>query len=321
MVGSLVVLTGDDGTRLSTTSPAGTGRAGGLAPGRRRPAPPGARRPRVRADPGGRATRPGCPFPDLGPLLVYGAPGDGLLGLGPGGVRPAGPGGRGRTGSATGPRCRRSTSPGGRDASSPRATVTVSLGWPRADGSLVHVLAVGMSDDDLLAGGPGDRDTRSPPAMPLPADHARRHRAADGRLPPTRSRRGTPRSTTNRAAARSGSASSAAASTASTTSCSTGWPRAPAGGRPPSPAPRPSSAPTRRSGDRAGVVSLIWAVDDGVVAELTAHGLSDAEIEAAAASIHQVDEAAWNEVRSHGPTPSRPSRCRARPRSTPSTSP
>ena len=293
MVGSLVVLTGDDGARLSTTSPAAPD-----GPAVSLPADGGL--PRLVLDlPGfvlshASSDEAGLPFPDLGPLLVFGAPGDGLLGLGPvlfARLVPAGA----SYGVGDGPEVLEVDVAGRPGRIFSTGDVTVSLGWPRTDGSIVHVLGVGMSDDDVLASGqaieyalaaglplsptmPGGIELRrSTPPDTSPSRHAEVDYQSGSRSVGLRLVSGGQYRLDDLVLDRLAS--------------SAGWRAATVAG---TPAVLSTYPPV---GDRAGVVSLTWAVGDGVVAELTADGLSDAEIQAAAASIHQVDEVAWNEVR------------------------
>jgi len=76
------------------------------------------------------------------------------------------------------------------------------------------------------------------------------------------------------------------------------------GWRPATVAGKPAVLSTYDAPPDTGSVAktLMWAHGDGVVAELTAQGLTEAELEAAAASIHEVDAPGWDAlVARYGP--------------------
>ena len=292
MVASLVVLTGDDDTtRVSTTS------AGPATPALSTPA---GSLPRLVLDfPGFDLTRAahseaGGPGPDLGPLLVYTAPGDGLLGVGPvvfARLVPAGA----AYGIGDGPDMKPvdvDGQPGRLIATS--GTVT-SLGWPREDGSLVHLIAHGLPDDDLLAAGQALEGAlalgqAAPTTLPGGIALSRVTRPEGSRWDQTEVSYGSGsrlvelRLTTGGAYEHDSLVLDRMASSSS-------WRSASVDGR------AANLATYQGSDDVAQQArTLIWVVDDGAVAELTSHGLTEAELEAAAASIRQIDEGQWDEL-------------------------
>ena len=293
MVWSLVALTGDDGTRLATTSPA-------LGPDASAPATGGGLGlPRLVLDvPGFELTHAdstdGGGRPDLGPLHVYGAQGDGLLGPGPVVFVRLVPAGA-SYGIGDGPAVQAVDVAGRPGRMFATGEPNVSLGWPREDGSLVHVLGVGLSDGDLVAGGETIERALAagqpvPAAMPGGVE-LRRSNSSD--TSPSRHAEVEYRSGTRSVGLRlvSGGQFRLDDLVLDRLTSSARWRSATVAG---TPAVLSTYPPV---GGRAGGVALMWAVAEGVIAELTASGLSDAEVETAAASIHQVDEAAWNEVR------------------------
>jgi len=293
MVGTLVVLTGDDGTRVSTTpaTPAAptagpvtaTAAVGGL--------------PRLVLDvPGFQLTHAdaieaGAPYPDLGPILVYAAPGDGLLGPGPvmfARLVPAGA----PYGIGDGPEAK-PVDVAGRPGRRLAYGAAQSLGWSREDGSIVHLVSMGLPDDDVLAAGqaieehlilrqdpPGTvagglelRRVTSPDASP--ASEAEVSYQADGRTMGLRLMAGGTYRLDDLVRDRLAS--------------SAGW-------RPATVDGKSAVLSTYQDGGTDPARTLMWAIEDGVVAELTAQGLSEAEMEAAAGSIRTVDEAGWDDL-------------------------
>ncbi len=292
MVGALVVeLPGDVRTQVSTT-PAGPAASvagpvvGGL--------------PRLVLDvPGFELSHASTsddtdPFPDLGPLLVYGTPGDGLLGPGPVVFVRLVPAGA-SYGIGDGPEVQSVDVAGRPGRIFSTGVPNVFLGWPRADGSIVHLLGVGLRGDELVdAGGlieealaagqappttlPGGVELRrSTPADVSPSRQAEVDYRFEGGSVGFRLLTGRDYRLDNLLLDRLAS--------------SIAWQATTVDGK-----PAVLSTYQGSSGVGGSGRTLLWAVADGVVAELTAHGLTDAEIEAAAAAIHPVDEATWGEL-------------------------
>jgi hypothetical protein len=288
MVGSLAVLAGDDDASVSTTPAGPNARAAAVAPDGRLPR-------LVFQVPGfdlvgAFSSAPTGPETDIGPLLVYGSPGDGLLGPGPvvfARLVPAGAAyGIGEGPAVTvvevGRRRAHLIGTGG---------AARSLGWAREDGSIVHLVAMGVGDADLLAMGqtveealagaqdppavlPGDiqlrRTSRPDPSSGAEAEvvYGSEGRSADLRLT-------------------AGGAYRLDSLVLDRLASSADWRPSTVGGRP------AVLSTYAQLGEGGPSRTLMWAVRDGVVAELRSEGLSEAELEAAAATIHEVDEAEW----------------------------
>ncbi|HEX7276639.1 MAG TPA: hypothetical protein VF244_04630 [Acidimicrobiales bacterium] len=295
MVGSLVVLTGDDATRVSTT-PAGPASTADPAAD----AASSAGLPRLVLDLPGfevdHASSTGAtgPWPDLGPLLVYGLPDGGLIGRGPVlfvRLVPAGmPYGLGE-----GPAVEPVDVAGRPGRLLPSGSPTASLAWPREDGSIVHLLTVGLGGALVAQGEEIERTlaTVGAPAESLgsglvllretPADPSAAAQAE------VTYRSDPPMSLTLRLT--SGGAYrlddllfdrliSAFA------------------GRSTSVDGRPAVVITdqRSMGVGGPGRTLVWSPQPGVVAELVGVGVTEDELEAAAASIHEVDAEAWADL-------------------------
>jgi hypothetical protein len=292
IVGSLVVLAGNDGTRVSTTpappaAPAAT--AGGL--------------PRLVLDVPGfdlvhaSATGPMEPGPDLGRLLVYGMPGNGVLDPGPvvfARLVPAGA----PYGIGDGPGVIEVDVAGRSGRLLPSSAAAQSLGWPREDGSIVHLIAVGFVYDELLAAGQAIESAlaagQAPPASLAGGIELRRDTssATSSATSPMAEGEVSYGAGDRQVKLRviSGGTHQLDDLVRDRLASSTGWRPADVGGRP---AVLSAYAPVA---DEEPSRTLMWALDDGVVAELRGHGLTEAELEAAAASIRPVGEAEWADL-------------------------
>ncbi|HVF13175.1 MAG TPA: hypothetical protein VM942_01180 [Acidimicrobiales bacterium] len=297
IVGSLVVVSGDDTTRVRTTSappatapPAGTSEFAAAAA-----------LPHLVLDVpgfeliGASADVTGGPEPDIGPLLVYAVPGDGLVGPGPAMFARLVPAGT-SYGIGDGAEVKE-VDVAGRPGRllSPDGAAAVSLGWQREDGSIVHLIAVGVADEDVAAAGTAMEEALV------------REQAPPATLPGTfELRRATPPEATASSLAEvvyaarerhvqlrltSGTTYRLDSLVLDRLASSGSWRPAVVDGK------SGVMATYQDVGDAAGAArTLMWAFSDGVVAELTAQGLTEAEMEAAAASIREVDDAEWNEL-------------------------
>ncbi len=293
LVGSLAVLTSGDDTRVSTT-PAPPAADTGESPA------PGVL-PRLVLDvPGFVLTRAANsestgPGPDLGPLLLYTAPGDGILGVGPvmfARLVPAGA----AYGIGEGPAVT-TVDIGGRpgrlvDGGGP----VLSLGWPREDGSIVHLIAHDFANDGLLAAGRALEGAlalgQDPPTSLGGLALARATRPEGSRWDQTEvSYRSGSRVVELRLT--TGGPYEHDSLLLDRLASATSWRTASFDGTAANLATYQQS-PDVSPGEQAR--TLIWIAGDGVVAELAAQGLTEAEIEAAAASIREIDEAAWGDL-------------------------
>lgn len=233
------------------------------------------------------------PREDTGQLLVYGDAGPGLLGAGEVvfvRLVPAGASyGIGETDSTV------PVDIAGRPGRLlDYSSLTTSLGWPRADGSIVHLVATNIPDDTLANMG------RSVEAA-----------LAEGLAPPTELGDGL-------ALRRVGSPDTGGSSHGEVTysgpesrtvdlRLTSGGPSnlddlvldrlASAGSwRPLTVEGRSAVASTYAESPAVGepTRAVMWAVRPGVVAELVTFGLSDDEIDAALASIREISQAEWD---------------------------
>ncbi len=294
MVGALVVvLPGDDATRVSTTPAGPTATSPSATDG----VAVGAGLPRLVLDVAGfeltRAanTDDGSPYPDLGPLLVYGAPGDGILGPGPVlfvRVVPAGA----SYGIGDGPDVRE-VDIGGRPGRIFSISAGLSLGWSREDGSLVHLLAIGLAEDDVVVAGQTLAEAlgHEPPTTLPGGFELRRSTPAD--LSPSSQAEVDYRFEGGSASLRllSGGTYRLDDLLVDRLVSSVDWRSTTVDGR-----PAVLSTYQGSTGVGGPGRTVMWALTDGVVAELTAHGLTETELEAAAATIHPVDEGEWQSL-------------------------
>ncbi len=170
-----------------------------------------------------------------------------------------------------------------------------SLGWVRADGSIVHLIAVDVSPADLVEAGRAIEEAAGkggPPPTGLPGGIELRRTTPSDTSPASLaevSYESGPRSVGLRLT--TGGTNRLDNLLLDRLASSGGWRPATVNGR-------SAVLSTYQEAGVAGLAdqprTLMWSMDDGVVAELTAQGLTEAEIEEVAASIREVDPGEWD---------------------------
>jgi hypothetical protein len=233
-----------------------------------------------------------APRADIGRLFVYGDAGPGLLGTGEVvfvRLVPAGASyGIGETDSTV------PVDVAGRPGRLfGYSSLTTSLGWPRTDGSLVHLVATGVPDDTLANMGRSVESALAEGLAPPtelgdglalrrdgtldtgPSEHGEvGYTGPENRTVDLRLTSGGPTDLDDLVLDRLASAGS--------------WQPLTVEGQ-----PAVASTYAGDPGLGAPTRAVMWAVRPGVVAELVTQGMSEAESEAALASITEIDEADW----------------------------
>jgi len=241
-----------------------------------------------------------APWPDFGPLLVYGAPGEGLMGPGPVlfvRVLPS------ELDYALG------FDPGGRDVAiggrpgrvnSDRG-LGVSVGWNRADGGITVVHGIDLTEADVLAAaGIVEEAVAAGDVRPanLPGGVVLRRETKDDQSI----------STTSRLVYGSGNRGFDLRLLTGNQNRLDGLLLSGAGGayvnswRDVTVSGRPGVLFTSEEDGSAGPRQhLVWSERDGVIAELISQGLTGAEMVGAAESLREADEAQWKKLEAKVP--------------------
>ncbi len=180
------------------------------------------------------------------------------------------------------------------------------MGWPRADGTLVHVIAAGIPDDTLANMARSIETAVAEGRAPLTelGDGLALRRRGSLDLSPSRHGEVTYRGPENRTVdlrLLSGGPTRLDGLVLDRLASAGSW-RALTVGR------QPAVESTYADGPEAGppTRAVMWMVRPGVVAELVARGLSDEEIGVALASIEEVDEVKWDALVAKTAAPNRP---------------
>ena len=234
-----------------------------------------------------------APPGDTGELLVYGDAGPGLLGTGEVVfvrlVPAAAPYGIGESDSSV------PVDIAGQEGRLLHySALTTSLGWPRADGTLVHVIAAGVPDDTLANMARSIETAMAEGLAPLTelGDGLALRRSGSLDLGPSRHGEVAYKGPENRTVdlrLLSGGPTRLDGLVVDRLTSAGSWRALTVGSQ-------PAVVSTYADGPEVGppTRAVMWMVRPGVVAELVARGLSDEEIGAALASIEEVDEAEWD---------------------------
>jgi hypothetical protein len=175
-------------------------------------------------------------------------------------------------------------------------TAARSLGWSRPDGSIVHVIALGVATSDLLQGGQAIEQSLAlgggPPAE-LPGGVALRRTMEAGQSASAWTQSELSYQSGSRIVGlrlTSGDGYTLDALLLDRLASAEAWRAATVAGRP------AVLSTYEQLGSPDQATTLMWSPSEGVVAEMSAHGLTEAELEAAAASIQEVDEAGWQSL-------------------------